>query len=1299
MSSIQPKSLLDKVIWFSLNNKVPVFMMVLFLASWGILVAPFDFRIGGSLRNPIPTDAIPDIAENQQIVFTPWDGRSPQDVEDQITYPLTTALLGLPGVKAIRSFSQFGFSSVYAIFNEDTDFYWARSRVLEKLNSLSDGTLPQGVQPALGPDATALGQVFWYTLEGRDREGKPTGGWDLHELRTIQDYYVRYALLGVEGVSEVASVGGFVREYQVDLDPDRMRANEVTLDQVIAAIRGANRDVGAQTIEVNKVEYLVRGIGFIKRMEDLENAVIRLNETVPVFVKQVAHVSLGPSAREGALDKAGAEAVGGVVVVRYGANPLEVIKEVRKRIGEISPGMPAKTLPDGTLSRIRVVPFYDRMELIHESLSTLKKALSQEVVITIVVTVVLLSHLGSSLLISGLLPLSVLICFIIMKISGVEANIVALSGIAIAIGTMVDMGIIIAENIIRHLKENDSNANGLTIVFQSCQEVGGAVVTAVSTTIISFLPVLTMEAAEGKLFRPLAYTKTMALAASLFTAVVIIPPLAHLLFTFRRTGRARGRTLFEAMIYLGGVLAILWSWQVGLAVAFVGVYNLLLPRIPENARKRAESLSNIAVALVVSLALTSDWMPLGPEKGFVRNAAFVTAAIGAILAVYRLYQHYYSQVLGWCLNHKKAFFSIPATMVLVGWMVWQGAETIVGKFPALVRNSAPVEFLEKKFPGLGEEFLPPLDEGSFLFMPSTMSHASIGEALDIVQKQDMAIRTVPEVETVVGKIGRVQSALDPAPVSMVETLITYRNEYLRDDKGSLLRFRYSPGEWDLFRDPDGTPLLAPDRKPYLIRGRFIRDGQNRLIPEQNGKPFRIWRQAVDPSINPGRKPWEGIRKPDDIWKAVTVAAEIPGTTSAPKLQPISARMVMLQSGIRASTGIRVTGPDLESIQKVCTEMESLLREVPSISPSTVIGDRIMGKPYLEIHVDREAIGQYGINLDTVLNVIEFAVGGKRITTTLEKRERYPVRVRYLRELRDDLESIGRVLVPTPEGIQIPLMQIAQIKYVRGPMSIRGENGFLTGYVLFDKRPGHSEVSAVEQAKELLENKVRLGEFQMPPGVMCSFVGNYENHVRSRHRLMMILPVTLFLIFMILYFQFRSVTTTTLIFTGIPVSWSGGFILIWLYGQPWFLDFSVFSVSMRELFQVHPINLSVAVWVGFLALFGIATDDGVVMATYLENTFSSRPAKDVSTIRQITVEACLRRIRPCMMTTATTILALIPVFSSNGKGADMMIPMAIPSLGGMAVEILASLMVPVLYCAVKEMKLGRRPAEDSGAACR
>ena len=539
MHSFQRPSLLDRIIRYCLENKLVIAILMVVIIAWGIMVAPFDWQIAGLHRDPVPVDAIPDIGENQQIVFTEWMGRSPQDVEDQITYPLTVSLLGIPGVKTIRSYSFFGFSSIYVIFKDDVEFYWSRSRVLEKLNSLPSGTVPDGVQPALGPDATALGQVFWYTLEGRDQDGNPTGGWDLHELRSIQDWTVRYALQSADGVSEVASVGGFVQEYQIDVNPDAMRANHVTLTDVFNAVRNSNVDVGAKTIEINKAEYVIRGLGFIKEIADIEKTVVRQSGNVPLRVSNVATVSLGPALRRGALDKGGAEVVGGVVVVRYGENPLATIKNVKKQIEQIAPGLPKKTLPDGRTYQVTIVPFYDRTGLIYETLGTLNTALVDEILVTIIVVIIMVMHLRSSLLISGLLPLTVLMTFIAMKLFGVDANIVALSGIAIAIGTIVDMGIVICENILRHLDQAHPDENKLEVIFRASSEVGSAVLTAIATTVVSFLPVFTMEAAEGKLFKPLAFTKTFALIASVIVALTIIPPLAHILFTRVKISHAR----------------------------------------------------------------------------------------------------------------------------------------------------------------------------------------------------------------------------------------------------------------------------------------------------------------------------------------------------------------------------------------------------------------------------------------------------------------------------------------------------------------------------------------------------------------------------------------------------------------------------------------------------------------------------------------------------------------------------------------------------------------------------------------
>jgi Cu(I)/Ag(I) efflux system membrane protein CusA/SilA len=549
--------------------------------------------------------------------------------------------------------------------------------------------------------------------------------------------------------------------------------------------------------------------------------------------------------------------------------------------------------------------------------------------------------------------------------------------------------------------------------------------------------------------------------------------------------------------------------------------------------------------------------------------------------------------------------------------------------------------LSHAFPGLGKEFMPDLDEGSFLFMPTTMPHASIGEALDVIQKQDMAIRSVPEVESVVGKIGRVESALDPAPLSMVETVINYLPEYKTD------------------------PVT----------------GQRILDPTTN-KPIRNWRPQ--------------IKSPDDIWKEILKAAAIPGSTSAPKLQPIAARIVMLQSGMRAAMGVKIRGKNLQEVEKVGLEVERLLKEVPSIQPASVIADRVVGNPYLEIDIDRRAIARYGIKIQDVQDVIEIAIGGKRITTTVEGRERYPVRVRYQRELRDSLEALEKILVPGNAGVQIPLNLVADIKYTRGPMTIKSEDTFLVSYVLFDKKPGKAEVDVVRAADNYLKAKIASGELKLPPGTSYVFAGSYENQVRSEQTLRIVIPVSLVLIFLVLYFQFHSVPTSLNVFSGIFVAWSGGFMMIWLYSQPWFLNFSVFGVDMRELFQVRPYNLSVAVWVGFLALFGIATNDGVIYSTYLDQVFQKHKFRSIAEIRQATLEAGIKRVRPALMTTATTILALIPVLTSQGKGADVAVPMALPSFGGMTIDIITIFVVPTIYCMVKEMEFKRSLAVSTEA---
>lgn len=1218
-----------------LQNKLVVALLAVIVVVAGILVAPFNWDTGMP-RSPVAVDAIPNIGENQQIVYTEWAGRSPQDVDDQISYPLSVQLMGVPGVKDVRTLSMFGFSSIAVIFNDDIEFYWSRSRLLEKLSSLPPGTLPSGVQPALGPDATGLGQVYLYTLEGRDPQGNPIGGWDLDELRSVQDWYLRYALLAAEGISEVASVGGYVREYQIDVDPDALRYYDVTLEQVMTAVQQSNLDVGARTTEINQVEYMVRGVGFIESLEDIERAVVRLAaDNSPILVSDVATVGFGPAERRGALDVAGAEAVGGVVTVREGFNPLEAIENTKARIEEIASSMPARAvidwdqvspqqvsqfaasqqLPDyqtGTLnfddhnqrawaewlqahpqdswpdwlnlSQINVVPFYDRSTLIMETLGTLDDALAQQLLVTTAVVMILLLHLRSAITVATMLPLAVLMTFIGMRVLGVEANIVALAGIAIAIGTIVDMGIIVTDNILRLRKQFPDTDIG-AIIQRGTKEVGPAVLTAIATTVISFLPVFTMTGAEGKLFTPLAYTKTLVLLAAVVLALVVVPVMLRVLLSDR--------------------LQKLDAWL--------------------EARRKAYRVVYAVLTFIVLIVLANLWEPLGPAAGTIRNLLFVAMLFTAVVGSFALIIRFYEPMLRWCLRFKAAFLALPV-LVIIG-----GLATV---------------------PGLGREFMPSLDEGSFLLMPTTMPHASIGEALDVLSQQDKSIAAIPEVESVVGKIGRAETALDPAPVSMIETIINYKSEFRTDENGRRLHFR---------TDSDDN---------------FVRDSDGELIEDRRGRPYRQWR--------------DHIQSPADIWTEITAAAEVPGVTSAPRLQPIETRQLMLQTGMRASMGVKVQAPDLDTLEQAAIDIERVLRGSEGVNAASVSAERVVGKPYLEINLLRDQIARYGLSVESVQNTIAASLGGVEVTRSIEGRERYPIRVRYQRERRDDVESMYESLVTASNGAQIPLSEVAEITYTRGPQMIRSENTFLTAYVTFGSVAGYAEVEAVEAASEHLQQAQQRGELSLPSGVSYSFAGSYQQQQSAMQTLQLVIPLSLILIFILLYLQFKEVTTAMMVFSGIAVAWGGGFIMLYLYGQSWFANFSIplitQGVTMREIFQFEVTNLSVAVWVGFLALFGIAVDDGVVMATYLKQRFSEGVSDTVESVRNRTVEAGLQRVRPCLMTSATTILALFPVLTATGRGADLMIPMAIPTVGGLTFVVLSMFVVPVLYSWREELKI-------------
>ncbi len=1184
-----------------------------------------------------PVDAIPDIGEKQVIVFADWPGRSPQDVDNQVTYPLTTSLTGTPGVKTIRSMSGFGFAMVFVIFKDNIDYYWARSRVLERIN-VAQQRLPAGVTPVLGPDATALGQVFWYTVEAE--------GFDLAELRSIQDWFIRYQLNAVEGVSEVASIGGYVKQYQIDVHPDKMRAHRVTLMDVYEAVRKSNIDVGAKVLEKNGIEFFIRGVGFIKSIEDLEKVVIRQETGTPIQVKHVATVSLGPDFRRGALDKAGVEAVGGVVLMRYGENPLQVVKKVKEKITQLEPGLPFKTLADGSVSKVKIVPFYDRTDIVMETIDTLKEALLEEALMASAVILIFLLHLRSTVSVIVTLPLSVGLCFILMYVFGVDSNIMSLAGLAIAIGDVGDMGIIMTENIYRHIAMGDKKRSHFQKVYDGASEVGGAIVTAVSNTLISFIPVFFLSDQEGKLFRPLAFTKTFAIGASVILALTVVPLVCYFLFRPVKWSK-------KSVWIMAGALSL---------IAVIATHFIFRLSMGGNSHYSGWPMA-IVVGVIVALAV---WR-MANERFLPMEENRVSRVITWI----------YTPTLRWILAHKKTFLIIPVTILFTGLTVWLGiGRTLapLGWFVNLfaweeappdlkramyLKNTADIrrpiiEFDQLRWqrlkqddgsvhrrllwrrqspkeremeivdgltiiderrilPGIGREFMPPLDEGSFLYMPSLLPQAGLGPALEVNAKQDLAIASVPEVESVVGKLGRADSALDPAPISMIESIIILKPE----------------SEW----------RHVPMKRVFSNWPDWVKFPLTKIWPEHRA-----------------------ITK-NEILLELQEKTAIPGVLPT-FLQPIQTRLVMLQTGFRAMMGVKIYGSDLKEIERVGLEIEQLLKHVPGATD--IVADRIVGKPYLEFEIDRDRSARYGVNIRDVQDVIEIAIGGMNIMESVEGRERYPIRIRYLREFREDVPELEKILVPSSSGAQIPLTQVVTITSVLGPQEIKGERGLLVGYVTMNTRD-RDEVSVVEDAEALLQEAVRDGRLKLPAGYYWEWSGQFENQVRATKRMSILVPVCLFIMFVMLYLGFKRWWIAPIIYFGILVSASGGFILLALW----------------------EVNLSVAVWVGFLVLFGVVDDDGVVISTYLEDIFDQATFNSVQDIREAVMQAGLKRIRPCLMTLCTTVFGLLPIFWATGRGSDVMQPMAIPSIGGMAVSLLVTIYIaPCLFCAVEEWKWQR-----------
>ena len=1038
--------MINRLIELSLKNRFLVLIAYALLGGWGYWAL---------LRTPI--DAIPDLSENQVIVSTDWPGRSPREVEDQITYPLTVNLQGLTNVKTVRSSSAFGFSMINIIFEDDVDVYFARTRVLERL-SLASSFLPSGVTPTLGPDATGVGQIFWYTVEGP---------YDPGTLRSLQDWFIRYQLNSVSGVAEVASIGGFVRQYQIDVDPVKLRAYNVPMSMVFAAVQRSNNNVGAKVIEANDMEYVVRGVGLIESVRDIENIVLSSVNGTPVYVRNVAAVQLGPEFRRGVLDKAGIDAVGGVVVIRYGANALQVIDSVKAKIQAMQPGLP---------KGVRINSFYDRSSLIRNAVDTLRSALVEEIILVTLAHIVFLWHFRSILIVSIPLPLAVLTSFLFMHYFGISSNIMSLGGIAIAIGVLVDAGIVMTENVLRHAEtynqehgEYRSRIGEITL--GAARLVGRPIFFAMTIIILAFVPVFALTGMEGKLFHPLAFTKTFAMVGSTIIAVTLVPVLC----TFLIRGRLH----------------------------------------------REES---------------------NPVMWILRAV--------------------YAPVLRFALRHR--VLTLASAALLFGFAVFLAGS-------------------------IGSEFMPPLDEETAMWMPVTDPSISLSKATELLREQDRIISQDPAVASVVGKIGRAETSTDPAPINMTETIVTF-------------------------------------------------------------KPKDQW-----PA---------GLTK-DAIMQRLDEKLRMPGVTNI-WTQPIRNRIDMLSTGIRTQVGIKVFGSDLETIEKKSIEIERVLHQVPGAAD--LYAERITGAPYLEMHIDRIAAARYGINVGDAQDVIESAIGGKNVTFTIEGRQRFPVRVRYARDFREDIEALANVLVAAPNGTQIPLRDIARIRVVMGPSMITSENGLLRGTVLMNVR-GRDVGGFVEEAKRIVAQRV-----SMPPGYYIEWSGQYENQIRAKQRLQIVIPVVLVIIFVLLYMTYHSAKEALHVLLAVPFALSGGIFLLKFLGY----------------------NFSVAVWVGFIALFGTAVQTGVVMVIYLEEAVRRKMASGgeltIDKLHEAVMEGALLRLRPKVMTVATVVAGLLPIMWSTHTGAEVMKPLATPVLGGMVSSLLHVLIVtPVIFTTFREREL-RRKAE-------
>ncbi len=1021
----------ERLIDWSIHNRFLVVLGTLFVVAAGLY----------SLSQT-PLDAIPDLSDVQVIVYTEYPGQAPRIVEDQVTYPLTTQMLSVPFAKVVRGYSFFGFSFVYIIFEDGTDMYWARSRVLEYLNYVS-GKLPPGVSPTLGPDATGVGWAFMYALKS-DRH-------DLSELRSIQDWFLKYELTSVPGVAEVASVGGFVRQYQITVDPNRLRAHRISISKIRTAVQNSNSDVGGRLLEVAEKEFMIRGLGYIESLDDIRKIALGVNETgTPVLLQDVARVSVGPEMRRGLAEWNGeGETVGGIVVVRYGADTLQVIRDVKAKLEQVKAG-----LPEG----VEIEVAYDRTALIERAVDSLQTSLTQQFLIVGAVCLVFLFHVRSGLVAIITLPVGILMAFIVIYFQGLNVNIMSLGGIAVAIGTMVDAGIVMVENAHKHLARDRGSKPHWEIIAASSREVGPSLFFSLLVITVSFMPVFTLEAQEGRLFKPLAFTKTYAMAAAALLSVTLVPVLVGYW--------VRGRILPENRNPISRLLIFLYQPVVTFALRF-----------------------KFPVLLLALLALAVTFAP---------------------------------------------------------------------------------------FSRLGSEFMPPLWEGDLLYMPTTLPGISITKAREILQQTDRIIKTFPEVENVFGKIGRAETATDPAPLSMIETTITLKPQ----------------SEW--------RPGMTPEK----------------LTDEMNA------------------------------------AIQVPGLTNAWTM-PIKTRIDMLSTGIKTPVGIKIAGPDLPELERLGKEIEGVIRDVPGTL--SVYAERVMGGNYLDFKIDRTAIARYGLTVRDVQQVIQTAIGGMNITTTVEGLERYPVNLRYSRELRDDLPSLRSVLVPTPADPQIPLGRLANIQYVVGPPSIKSESAKPNAWVYVDIR-NIDLGSYVEAAQRAVAEQITV-----PTGYTIAWSGQYEYMQRAQQRLMYVVPLTLLLIFVIIYVNTKSIAETLFVLLGVPFALTGS---IWLL---YVLDY----------------NLSIAVWVGMIALAGLYAETAIVLLLYLNISYNDYRKRGLLSDRGALVEAIkdgsVKRVRPILMTIATDVIGLLPIMWSTGTGADVMKRVATPLVGGVVTSGIVVLVVyPIVY---------------------